>query len=47
MTEDEFIKNAVKRSANNNKRFTNGGSKGNKGMKKKNKMNTMAIKEGY
>ena len=46
MTEDEYIKNAVKKSANN-KRFTNGGSKGNKGMKKKTKMNSMAIKEGY
>ena len=46
MTEDEYIKNAVKKSAYNNKRFTNGGSKGNKGMKKKIKTNSMAIKEG-
>ena len=44
MTEDYFIKNAVKRSVNTKK--SNNTSKGNKGIKKKTKMNTMAIREG-
>ncbi len=47
MTEDEFIKHAVKKSRRNN----NGGEanrmQGNRGNKKKNRMNAESIKYGY
>ncbi len=42
MTQEEYIKNAVKRAGN--KKPINNNSKGNKGIKKKTKMNTQAIK---
>lgn len=47
MTEDEYIKNAIKRTKKNDNSIHPNRMIGNRGNKKKNKMNADNIKYGY